>query len=156
LTILLSFAAVSFLASVIPGPDTAVVTKNAITRGRRAAIRYGGRLQLWSARLGAASIVGIGTLLATSVIAFTIDKLIGASYLIALGVPAIIASRRHCTRPVAEIAGAPMRNGRLGSYHEGCSRTRSAEDGAVRVSVALRITGWILVGLGIRVALEHR
>jgi threonine/homoserine/homoserine lactone efflux protein len=91
---LLSFAAVSLLASIVPGPDTAVVTKNGLRHGRRAAVLTAAGCSTGQLGWGLASIAGVGALLATSVVAFTVVKLIGAAYLVALGCLAIIANRR--------------------------------------------------------------
>jgi threonine/homoserine/homoserine lactone efflux protein len=42
LSTLVAFSGVALLASVVPGPDTAVVVKNAVRLGRPAAVRTAG------------------------------------------------------------------------------------------------------------------
>ena len=83
---LFPFLAISILLIVIPGPDTAVVTKNALVGGRR-----GGMLTAAGVTAGLivwtiAASLGIAALLRASEVAFTVLKLAGAVYLIWLGV----------------------------------------------------------------------
>jgi RhtB (resistance to homoserine/threonine) family protein len=82
----LPFLALSILLIVIPGPDTAVVTKNALLGGRRsgvyAAVGVTMGLTVWTI----AAALGIAALLQASSVAFLILKIVGALYLIWLGV----------------------------------------------------------------------
>jgi RhtB (resistance to homoserine/threonine) family protein len=83
---LLPFLALSVLLILIPGPDTAVVTKNALVGGRRsgvfAAVGVSVGLTIWTA----AAAFGIAALLRASAVAFLALKLAGAIYLIWIGV----------------------------------------------------------------------
>jgi RhtB (resistance to homoserine/threonine) family protein len=83
---LLPFLALSVLLILIPGPDTAIVTKNALLGGRRsgvlAAIGVSVGLTIWTV----AAAFGIAALLRASAVAFLILKLAGAVYLIWIGV----------------------------------------------------------------------
>ena len=83
---LLPFLALSVLLILIPGPDTAVVTKNALVGGRRsgvlAAIGVSIGLTVWTI----AAAFGIAALLRASAVAFLVLKLAGAVYLIWIGV----------------------------------------------------------------------
>jgi RhtB (resistance to homoserine/threonine) family protein len=83
---LIPFLALSILLILIPGPDTAVVTKNALGGGRRggvfAAIGVAVGLVTWT--LMAA--LGIAALLRASEVAFTVLKIVGAVYLVWIGV----------------------------------------------------------------------
>lgn len=80
------FLAISVLLILIPGPDTAVVTKNALLGGRRlgvaAAIGVSTGLVIWTA----AAALGIATLLKASDVAFNALKIAGAVYLVWIGV----------------------------------------------------------------------
>jgi RhtB (resistance to homoserine/threonine) family protein len=80
------FLALSVLRIVIPGPDTAVVTKNALAGGKRggvfAACGVAIGLTVWTL----AAALGIAALLRASEVAFTALKIAGAVYLIWIGV----------------------------------------------------------------------
>jgi RhtB (resistance to homoserine/threonine) family protein len=83
---LLPFLAISILLIVIPGPDTAMVTKNAVVGGRRsgvyAALGVSLGLTIWTA----AAALGIAALLRASEVAFDALKIAGAIYLAWVGV----------------------------------------------------------------------
>src|SRR2546422_989223 len=87
-----AYLAVAALLIVTPGPDTALVTRNALLAGRRAAsftiLGIGAGSVIWAL----ASVLGIAVLLERSVVAFTICKFAGAAYLGYLGLRSLIAS----------------------------------------------------------------
>ena len=91
---LLVFISVAAIVIVVPGPDTAVVTKNVLVHGRRAAIGTSlgvtAGLSVWTL----AAAVGVASVVRASVLAFTALKLIGALYLVWLGVQALRAAGR--------------------------------------------------------------
>jgi RhtB (resistance to homoserine/threonine) family protein len=104
---LLVFLGVAAIVIVVPGPDTAVVTKNVLVHGRRTALGtslgVSAGLSVWT--LAAAA--GIASLVRASEVAFTTLKLIGALYLIWLGVGALrAAGRAAATDELAGAAGA--------------------------------------------------
>ncbi len=80
------FLVVSVLLILIPGPDTAVVTKNALISGRRpgvaAAVGVALGLTIWTA----AAALGLAALLKASSLAFDALKVVGAVYLVWIGV----------------------------------------------------------------------
>jgi threonine/homoserine/homoserine lactone efflux protein len=82
---LLPFLAISILLIVIPGPDTAMVTKNAVVGGRRsgvyAALGVSIGLTIWTA----AAALGIAALLRASEVGFDALKIAGAIYLAWVG-----------------------------------------------------------------------
>jgi RhtB (resistance to homoserine/threonine) family protein len=92
-----AFLGVAAFILVTPGPDTALVTKNALIHGRSAglATSFGvaAGLLVWTI----ASALGIAAVLHASATAYETVKLIGAVYLIWLGVQAL----RTAGRPVA-------------------------------------------------------
>ena len=109
----LIYLGVAALVIVMPGPDTALVTKNAALHGRGAALgtAFGvcTGLSLWTV----ASALGVASLVRASAVAYTALKLVGAAYLIWLGVQALRAARRagtahEFTRP------RPTLDGRVG------------------------------------------
>jgi threonine/homoserine/homoserine lactone efflux protein len=87
-----AYLAVAALLIVTPGPDTALVTRNALLAGRRAAsfttLGIGAGSLIW----GFASVLGIAALLEGSVVAFTVWKFAGAAYLGYLGLRSLVAS----------------------------------------------------------------
>jgi RhtB (resistance to homoserine/threonine) family protein len=91
-THLLVFIGVAAIVIMIPGPDTAVVTKNVLLHGRRTALAtslgVSAGLSVWT--LAAAG--GVASLLRASAVAFTVLKLIGALYLVWLGIQALRAA----------------------------------------------------------------
>lgn len=85
------YLAVATLLIVTPGPDTALVTRNALLAGKRAAsfttLGIGTGSMVWAL----VSVSGLAVLLEESVTAFTILKVVGAAYLGYLGLRSLIA-----------------------------------------------------------------
>jgi len=103
-TSLLAFAGVSLLLAVTPGPDMAVVTRNALAHGRRGVFLTTSGIALALVIWVGATAVGLSALLATSSEVLFVLKIVGASYLGYLGVRTLIESRR---RPADLLAGTP-------------------------------------------------
>jgi threonine/homoserine/homoserine lactone efflux protein len=104
---LVPFLAIAVFVVVTPGVDTALVTKNAILHGRRAAILTALGVNAGIAAWTTASALGLGALLHRSETLFTAVKLAGAAYLVVLGAQALWTSWRRGL-PVARL-GAPSR-----------------------------------------------
>lgn len=85
------YLAVITLLIVTPGPDMALVTRNALLAGRRAASATALGVGAGSVFWALASVGGIAVLLEKSVVAFTICKLVGAVYLGYLGLKSLVA-----------------------------------------------------------------
>jgi RhtB (resistance to homoserine/threonine) family protein len=83
---LLPFLAISLLVILMPGPDTAMVTKNALVGGRRAAVLTSAGVAVGLTVWTAAAALGIAALLRASEVAFVALKLVGAVYLIWIGI----------------------------------------------------------------------
>ncbi|MFV0432766.1 MAG: LysE family translocator, partial [Leucobacter sp.] len=86
---LAAFALASVILIVIPGPSVLFVIGRSLSYGRR-----GGLMSVLGNGLGALPLVaavafGVGAVVAQSILLFTIIKLLGAAYLIYLGVQAI-------------------------------------------------------------------
>jgi threonine/homoserine/homoserine lactone efflux protein len=104
-----AFIGIAALVIVVPGPDTVLVTKNALLHGRAAALgtAFGvdSGLVIWTV----AAAFGVAALVRESAIAFSVLKVAGAAYLIWLGWQALRAARRGSAR-VAESPGRPLRH----------------------------------------------
>jgi threonine/homoserine/homoserine lactone efflux protein len=103
-TQLLAFAGISVLLAITPGPDMAVVTKNALAHGRRGVILTTTGIALALAIWITATAVGLSALLRASGEAFLVIKFVGAAYLAYLGLRTLLDSRR---RPDDLLASAP-------------------------------------------------
>jgi threonine/homoserine/homoserine lactone efflux protein len=103
-TELIAFVGVSLLLSVTPGPDMAVVTKNALAHGRRGVLLTTTGIAMALSIWITTTAVGLSALLRTSGEALFVLKLVGAAYLGYLGVRTLIDSRRS---PADLLASAP-------------------------------------------------
>jgi RhtB (resistance to homoserine/threonine) family protein len=205
---LLVFIGVAAIVIVVPGPDTAVVTKNVLMHGRRAALGtslgVSAGLSVWTL----AAAVGVASLVRASAVAFTVLKLVGALYLIWLGLQALRAAG-HASSVGRPSGPSRPAMGALGGFRQGLLSDLANPKigifftsllpqfvdpghpvllpflalGAVfvlmtllwlsaycvvaaraagtlqrpRVKAALdRVTGVVLIALGLRLAIEHR
>ena len=103
-TQLLAFAGVSLLLAVTPGPDMAVVTRNALAHGRRGVVLTTSGIALALVIWVTATAGGLSALLRSSGEVLFVLKIVGACYLAYLGVRTLLESR---ARPAALLAGAP-------------------------------------------------
>ncbi|MGW0782149.1 LysE family translocator [Streptomyces sp. NPDC002913] len=85
---LLAFAAMSFLLIIIPGPSVLFVIGRALAQGRRAALTTVVGNTLGAYVLVVAVALGVGAVVERSILVFTVLKLVGAAYLVHLGVKA--------------------------------------------------------------------
>ncbi|WP_341579737.1 LysE family translocator [Microbacterium schleiferi] len=92
---LLTFMLTSLVIIVIPGPSVLFVIGRAIALGRRAGVLsvVGNALGTIPAIIAVA--FGVGAIVASSVVAFTVIKIVGALYLVYLGVQAIRHRHAH-------------------------------------------------------------
>lgn len=164
--------------TLTPGADTAIVIRNAIAHDTRAAVATAlgsaTGLLLW----GAASAAGIAAVLAASATLFTIMKVLGALYLVHLGVQ----SWRHAGAGAASAAGTPGAGATVDARRAFRQLTNLSNPKAAPFFTALlpqscaaivprfgdvlrrprvarridRISGTVLIALGVRVALERR
>ena len=92
---LVAFAVVSFVLIVIPGPSVMFVIGRALSLGRRAAlVTVAGNAAGFYVQVVLVA-VGLGAIVERSVAVFTVVKLIGAAYLVFLGVQAIVHRRAN-------------------------------------------------------------
>lgn len=100
----LAFAAASAILLVIPGPTVLLVVSYALGQGWRAALPVAFGVALGDFTAMTLSLVGIGALLAASATLFTALKLIGAAYLIWLGIKLWRAGDSLDAEPRTEVA----------------------------------------------------
>jgi RhtB (resistance to homoserine/threonine) family protein len=112
---LLVFVGVAAIVIVVPGPDTAVVTKNVLVHGRRAALGTSLGVSAGLAVWTVAAAVGVASVVRASAVAFTVLKLVGALYLIWLGIQALRAAGHE--RGSRRASGPAM--GALGGFRQG-------------------------------------
>jgi threonine/homoserine/homoserine lactone efflux protein len=95
----LAYLLVSAILIVTPGPDMALVARNAVRGGPRAArstaFGVGAGILLW----GLFTSVGLASALAASAVLFSVLKLVGAAFLVALGLRSLWAAARPTDSP---------------------------------------------------------
>jgi threonine/homoserine/homoserine lactone efflux protein len=101
---LLAFALLSVVVIAVPGPSVLFTVGRALTVGRREALLTVAGNAIGAYLQAVAVAVGIGVVVERSVVVFTVIKLVGAAYLVFLGVQAI-RHRRKVTEALA--AGIP-------------------------------------------------
>lgn len=106
---LLAFAALSFALIIAPGPSVMFVVSRAVAMGRRAALLtvLGNAAGIFVQVVLVA--VGVGALVERSVAVFTAIKLIGAGYLVWLGMQAIRHRRDATSALEASSSRGPRR-----------------------------------------------
>jgi threonine/homoserine/homoserine lactone efflux protein len=104
---LAGFLAVAAVVICTPGQDTALTIRNALVGGRPAGIATALGVALGQAVWTCAAAAGAVALLRASQPAFTALRLLGAAYLVYLGLQALLAAfrRRSERRPAAGRAG---------------------------------------------------
>ncbi len=115
---LLVYLGVVVAIALLPGPDTAVVTKNALIHGREAAVgsAFGinAGLMVWTL----ATALGVAELLRRSATVYDLLKLAGALYLIWIGLRALWASRRTAADAVSRSSDGRATDSR-GGFRQG-------------------------------------
>jgi RhtB (resistance to homoserine/threonine) family protein len=91
LPLILSVALINLAAAVSPGPDFVMCVKNSVTYNRKIGIYTGIGIGLGLAVHITYCMAGIGLIISKSIMLFNIIKLLGALYLIYMGVKAILA-----------------------------------------------------------------
>jgi RhtB (resistance to homoserine/threonine) family protein len=130
-----AWIAVAVVLIVTPGPDTALIIRNALRGGARSAslsaIGIGAGSSIWAG----ASMLGVAVLLESSDLAFTVLKYAGAAYLIYLGLRSLIGSFRG-NGDAATISSAPQRRDTSNAFRQGLlNNLLNPKAGAIFVSV---------------------
>ena len=109
---LAAFLAVAAVVIATPGPDTALTIRNTLLGGRRSGVFTAVGVSAGQATWTLATCAGIAALLAASRPAFTAVKLVGAAYLVYLGIQALYGALvRHPRADAA--AGTDASRGEL-------------------------------------------
>jgi threonine/homoserine/homoserine lactone efflux protein len=89
-----AWALLSALLIVTPGPDTALIIRNALAAGPRASTFSAVGVAIGILAWATAATFGVGVLLEQSSIAFSVLKFAGAVYLVYLGVRTLLTTHR--------------------------------------------------------------
>jgi threonine/homoserine/homoserine lactone efflux protein len=114
---LAGFVAISIVVIVTPGPDTALTIRNALIGGRRGGAATAGGVATGQAVWSLAAAAGVAALLSASVPAFEAVRVVGALYLVYLGVSSLAAAIRGTRHDVLS-RRPPIAVGRA-SYRQG-------------------------------------
>jgi threonine/homoserine/homoserine lactone efflux protein len=199
---LLSFVGVAAVVIVTPGVDMALVARNALLHGRDAGLATAIGVNVGVAVWAIAAAVGVAAIVRASAEVFLALKLLGAIYLIVLGIRALIGrGRERADAPRTPLSTAEafrqgvisnVLNPKIGVFFTALLPQFASDDaglielltlGAVfnlmgilwLVTYALvvargrellrrpriralmdRVAGVVLIGLGVRIALERR
>jgi len=102
LTTLLLFATACLALLAVPGPAVTFIVARSVQQGRAAGLISVLGVHAGSVVHVAAAALGISALLASSAVAFTIVKYVGAAYLIYLGIQQLRRPKEDADAPVPE------------------------------------------------------
>jgi threonine/homoserine/homoserine lactone efflux protein len=105
----LAYVATSAVVLAIPGPTILLVLSYSISQGRAATLPLVAGVALGDSVAITLSLIGLGTLLATSAMLFTVIKSIGGLYLIYLGIRLLRGSGRPAGLQAGETRQSPPR-----------------------------------------------
>jgi threonine/homoserine/homoserine lactone efflux protein len=96
-----AFLAVSALVIVTPGQDTALTIRNTLARGRRGGVHTAAGVALGQLVWALAASAGLVALLRASGPAFSTLRIVGAAYLLYLGLTALRSALTRARKPTA-------------------------------------------------------
>ncbi|WP_051133650.1 LysE family translocator [Nocardia paucivorans] len=114
---LLAFAVLAAVLVAVPGPAVILTIKNALVRGRPAAVATACGVLAADLAWATASVAGLTALLAASDVAFGLVRTAGALYLLYLAVKLIFSRGLPVTQPSAE--NTSQHRGLLRGFREG-------------------------------------
>jgi threonine/homoserine/homoserine lactone efflux protein len=106
-SLFLAFVAICLLLAVTPGPDMALVTKNALAHGPRGVFLTTAGIAVALVLWVTATAFGVAALLKASATLFYALKVVGGAYLAYLGIRAWLASREKPADLLAGTQAAP-------------------------------------------------
>lgn len=98
------FVITCILLIILPGPDTAIVTKNALSVGKTGGFKTMGGICCALLIHTTAAIVGLSAIIVKSALLFSVFKYIGAVYLVYLGIKSLWALRNKKGAAAAEVS----------------------------------------------------
>jgi threonine/homoserine/homoserine lactone efflux protein len=132
---LAAFVLLSVLLIVTPGPDTALIIRNALAGGPRASTFSAVGVSVGTLVWVLAATLGVGVLLERSSVAFTVLKLAGAAYLCYLGLRSVFGGGGDAQPAAKQTPGAPSLTGRS-AFNQGLmSNLLNPKTGAFFVTV---------------------
>jgi threonine/homoserine/homoserine lactone efflux protein len=105
---LAAFLGIAILVIVTPGQDTALTIRNTVLGGRRAGAATSLGVACGNACWTVAASVGLAALLLASEPVFVALKLVGAAYLVYLGLHALWHAVRRSGSAIGRISGSPL------------------------------------------------
>jgi RhtB (resistance to homoserine/threonine) family protein len=93
------FITAGILLNLTPGPDTLYILGRSIAQGREAGVASALGISVGSIFHTFAAALGLSAILATSALAFGTIKLIGAAYLVFLGIKMLLDRRKQLSLP---------------------------------------------------------
>jgi threonine/homoserine/homoserine lactone efflux protein len=105
---LAAFLGIAILVIVTPGQDTALTIRNTMLGGRPAGVGTAAGVAAGQACWTVAASIGLAALLVASEPVFVALKLVGAAYLVYLGLQALRNAIRPGTRAVERAEGSPL------------------------------------------------
>ena len=112
LVALLSFTLASVLIVLLPGPDSLVVVRGLVQRGRSGGARTATGVLCGLVVWIVATALGLSALLQASEVGYAVLKVVGACYLVWIGVRSLLSVRRTSAEVAAEGDG-PMAPARM-------------------------------------------
>ena len=107
----LAFALLCVVIIIVPGPSVLFTVGRALTVGRREALLSVAGNTIGAYLQAVAVALGVGVIVERSIVVFTVIKLVGAAYLVFLGVQAI-RHRRKVTEALAQGIPTVLPSGR--------------------------------------------
>jgi threonine/homoserine/homoserine lactone efflux protein len=101
----LLFAGASVVLAIVPGPDMIYMLGRCVAQGRKAGLMAAIGFNLGGYAHLTAAILGLSAVIATSVVAFTVVKWLGAGYLIYLGINTLRGRSRPVNLDRQKVAG---------------------------------------------------
>ncbi|WP_346892141.1 LysE family transporter [uncultured Roseibium sp.] len=146
---LLTVIALTIVVAIVPGPDFAVVLRNALVGGRLAGIMTALGIGLALGVHVTYALAGIGLVVSQSILLFNVMKLIGAAYLIFLGVTMYRTASREMPADVKTMGMPPLKALRWGFF----TNATNPKATMFALSVFLQVTSpqtplWTQIGYG--------
>jgi threonine/homoserine/homoserine lactone efflux protein len=105
----LLFAGASVVLVLVPGPDMIYMLSRCIAQGRKAGLMAAIGFNLGGCAHLTAAILGLSAVIATSVVAFTAVKWLGAGYLIYLGISTLASKTGPISLDMQKVTGPSAR-----------------------------------------------